>query len=194
MSLSSAILMNQSSPITSVTTNSILNSNNTPLKSLTSGLAAAQEQAAAIAAAKEKELKLDAAAGEEPQTLKQQEEMVIKGSSARHMLMQKLMRKNDSRVVVLRNMVGVEDIDDELESEVTDECGRFGAVNRVIIYQERQSEDEDAEILVKIYVEFSAPSEAILSRDALNGRFFGGRIVKAELYDQTLYDDNDLSG
>ncbi|RWS30398.1 poly(U)-binding-splicing factor half pint-like isoform X1 [Leptotrombidium deliense] len=133
-------------------------------------------------------------AAEEPQTLQQQENMVIKGSSARHMLMQKLMRKNESRVVVLRNMVGIDDIDDDLESEVTDECGKFGVVNRVIIYQERQSEEEDAEIIVKIFVEFSATKEAISARDSLNGRFFGGRIVKAELYDQTLYDDNDLSG
>lgn len=53
-------------------------------------------------------------------------------------------------------MVGAEDLDDELESEVTGECGRFGVVNRVVIYQERQSEDEDAEIIVKIFVEFSA--------------------------------------
>jgi poly(U)-binding-splicing factor PUF60 len=37
-------------------------------------------------------------------------------------------------------------------------------------------------------------TEAIKGRDALNGRFFGGRVVKAELYDQILYDDNDLSG
>lgn len=63
-----------------------------------------------------------------------------------------------SSVVVLRNMVGVEDLDDDLESEVTDECGRFGAVNRVIIYQEKQSEEDDAEIIVKIFVEFTAPN------------------------------------
>lgn len=62
-----------------------------------------------------------------------------------------------SRVCVLRNMVGIEDIDDDLENEVTDECGKFGAVNRVIIYQEKQSEEEDAEIIIKIYVEFSLP-------------------------------------
>ena len=53
-------------------------------------------------------------------------------------------------------MVGPEDLDDDLESEVTDECGKFGHVNRVIIYQERQSEDDDAEIVVKIFVEFSS--------------------------------------
>ncbi len=57
--------------------------------------------------------------------------------------------------MVLRNMVGPEDLDDDLENEVTDECGKFGTVNRVIIYQERQGEEEDAEILVKIFVEFT---------------------------------------
>ena len=53
-------------------------------------------------------------------------------------------------------MVGVEDIDEDLESEVTEECGKFGNVRKVIIYQEKQSEDDDAEILVKIFVEFSS--------------------------------------
>lgn len=60
--------------------------------------------------------------------------------------------------MVLRNMVGPEDLDDELENEVTDECGKFGNVKRVIIYQERQSEEVDAEIIVKIFVEFTQQS------------------------------------
>ncbi|XP_017488412.1 PREDICTED: poly(U)-binding-splicing factor half pint-like [Rhagoletis zephyria] len=131
---------------------------------------------------------------EEVQTLQQQENVVIKGSNARQVLMHKLMRKNESRVVILRNMVGAEDIDNDLESEVTEECGKYGNVRKVIIYQEKQSEEEDAEIIVKIFVEFTSLKEAIKARDALNGRYFAGRIVKAELYDQILYDDNDLSG
>jgi len=52
-------------------------------------------------------------------------------------------------------MVGAGDLDEELESEVTDECGRYGHVKRVIIYQEKQSEADDAEVVVKIFVEFS---------------------------------------
>ena len=36
--------------------------------------------------------------------------------------------------------------------------------------------------------------EVARARDSLNGRFFGGRTVRAEVYDQTLYEDNDLSG
>ncbi|XP_071477815.1 poly(U)-binding-splicing factor PUF60-like isoform X3 [Diadema antillarum] len=129
-----------------------------------------------------------------PQTISEQENMTISGSNARHMVMQKLLRKSDSNVMVLRNMVGVEDLDDELEGEVTEECGKFGVVNRVVIYQERQGEEEDAEVIVKIFVEFSDPSEAEKAADALNGRWFGGRMVRAESYDQDKFDSSDLSG
>ncbi|XP_043468402.1 poly(U)-binding-splicing factor half pint isoform X2 [Leptopilina heterotoma] len=131
----------------------------------------------------------------EPQTLQQQENMSIKGQSARHLVMQKLMRKVESRVVILRNMVAPEDVDESLQEEIQDECSKFGVVEHVIIYNERQSEDdEDAEVIVKIFVAFSQMSEAERARDSLNGRYFGGRMVKGELYDQALFDNNDFSG
>lgn len=102
-------------------------------------------------------------------TLQQEEEVSISGSNARLMIMQKLSRKSEvcynvnisyyclflqSKVVVLRNMVTVEDIDDDLEDEVTSECSRYGNVNRVLIYQEKQGIEEDAEVVVKIFVIF----------------------------------------
>ncbi|XP_004636608.1 poly(U)-binding-splicing factor PUF60 [Octodon degus] len=98
-----------------------------------------------------------------------------------------------STVMVLRNMVDPKDIDDDLEGEVTEECGKFGAVNRVIIYQEKQGEEEDAEIIVKIFVEFSMASETHKAIQALNGRWFAGRKVVAEVYDQERFDNSDLS-
>ena len=61
-----------------------------------------------------------------------------------------------SRVMVLLNMVTSDELDEELEMEVTDECGKYGKVDRVIIYQERQSEEENAEVIVKIFVEFAS--------------------------------------
>lgn len=127
-------------------------------------------------------------------TLAQQENMKISGSNARHMVMQKLMRPADYTVMVLRNMVGVEDLDDDLKDEVTDECEKFGAVKRVIIYQEKQSEEENAEIIVKIFVEFSKQEELEKAVSSLNGRFFGGRVLTAERYDQEMFNANDLSG
>jgi len=49
-------------------------------------------------------------------------------------------------------------LDEALESEVTDECGRYGHVRRVIIYQEKQTDEDNAEVVVKIFVEFSQNS------------------------------------
>ncbi|XP_060524354.1 poly(U)-binding-splicing factor half pint isoform X2 [Cylas formicarius] len=130
----------------------------------------------------------------EPQTLQQQENMSIKGQNARHFVMQKLMRKVDSRVVILRNMVGPEDVDELLQDEIQEECSKYGQVEKVIIYNEKQSEEDDNDIIVKIFVEFGETVEAEKARDSLNGRYFGGRMVRATLYDQTLFDHSDFSG
>ncbi|CAM4748166.1 unnamed protein product [Rotaria magnacalcarata] len=128
-------------------------------------------------------------------SLSQQEELSVKGREQRHLLMQKLnQRRLDSRVCVLRNMVGAEDVDDDLQQEITEECSKYGEVNKVVIYTERQGEEDNAEQIVKIFVEFKNSKEAEKSAESLNGRWFGGRMVKAELYDQAAYQAEDLSG
>jgi hypothetical protein len=67
-------------------------------------------------------------------------------------------------------------------------------VVQVIIYQERQSEAADAEVNVKVFVEFESYEEVKKAKEALNGRFFSGRKIHASVYDQELYDQQDLSG
>jgi len=52
-------------------------------------------------------------------------------------------------------MISADEVDEELEDEVTSECSKFGVVERVVIYQERQGIDEDAEVIVKIFVVFA---------------------------------------
>lgn len=53
-------------------------------------------------------------------SLEQQVELTLRGKDQRLMLMQKLMqRKQESKVLILRNMVGPEDVDEFLESEIT---------------------------------------------------------------------------
>lgn len=131
--------------------------------------------------------------GQEVTTLQQEESVSISGSNARLMIMKKLSRKSESSVVVLRNMVDAEDLDEELEEEVTGECSRFGTVKRVIIYQEKQGVEEDAETIVKIFVMFSNPSEAEAAISSLNGRWFGGKMIKAQIYDQAKFEANELS-
>ncbi|XP_032219019.2 poly(U)-binding-splicing factor PUF60 isoform X2 [Nematostella vectensis] len=127
-------------------------------------------------------------------SISHEENMSISGSNARYMVMQKLSRKSESKVMVLRNMVGVGDLDEDLEHEVTDECSKFGTVSRVVIYKEKQGEEEDAEVIVKIFVEFTSPDETDKATSNLDGRWFGGRAVKAEAYNEDKFLSADLSG
>jgi poly(U)-binding-splicing factor PUF60 len=49
-------------------------------------------------------------------------DFLLLGREQRHLLMQKLnQRRLDSRVCVLKNMVGPEDVDDDLQQDVTGE-------------------------------------------------------------------------
>ena len=57
----------------------------------------------------------------------------------------------------LQNIVTVEDLDEDLEDEVTSESSKHGTVERVVIYQEKQGSEEDADVVVKIFVAFSSP-------------------------------------
>ncbi|CAD0226806.1 unnamed protein product [Spodoptera littoralis] len=109
--------------------------------------------------------------------------------------MQRLMRRRASRTVLLSNMVEAEEVDEALHHEIQEECSKWGRVERLVIYNESQNEDDDpAHANVKIFVQFAEPDEAIAAAGALNGRYFGGRTVRAALYDQDLFDHGDLSG
>ncbi|KAF5287569.1 hypothetical protein FQA39_LY15898 [Lamprigera yunnana] len=89
--------------------------------------------------------------------------------------------KSPSKVVLLRNMVGPGEVDDELEPEVKDECNtKYGEVATVTIHEVPNVEPEDT---IRIFVEFRRIESAIKAVVDLNGRFFGGRQVKATFYD-----------
>lgn len=53
-----------------------------------------------------------------PDTLQQQESLSISGQSARHLVMQRLMRRRASRTVLLCNMVSAEEVDEALHHEI----------------------------------------------------------------------------
>ncbi|KAF7269277.1 splicing factor 45 [Rhynchophorus ferrugineus] len=98
--------------------------------------------------------------------------------------------KNPSKVVLLKNMVGPGEVDDDLEPEVKDECNtKYGPVTSVIIHEVVTDNAEEA---VRIFVEFQRIESAIKAVVDLNGRFFGGRQVKANFYDTEKFDNLQL--
>lgn len=87
--------------------------------------------------------------------------------------------RNPSKVIVLRNMVGPGEVDDELESETAEECGKYGKVIKCLIFELSDTTDDEA---VRIFLEFDRLESAIKAVVDLNGRYFGGRIVKGNFY------------
>ena len=114
--------------------------------------------------------------------------------------------RNPTKVVMLRNMVGQGEVDADLEPEVREECSKFGEVVGCFVYEVNEGlvngrhcphlvkkirvVDEEA---VRIFVEFRRVESAIKALVDLNGRYFGGRVVKGVFFDADRYKRIDLN-
>uniref|UniRef100_A0A2P2JRV5 DNA-damage-repair/toleration protein DRT111 n=1 Tax=Rhizophora mucronata TaxID=61149 RepID=A0A2P2JRV5_RHIMU len=97
-----------------------------------------------------------------------------------------------SRVLLLKNMVGPGEVDDELEDEVASECAKYGTVTRVLIFEitEPNFPREEA---VRIFIQFERPEETKKAFEDLDGRYFGGNVVRAAFYDEERFGKNELA-
>ncbi|KAF9589831.1 hypothetical protein IFM89_028766 [Coptis chinensis] len=97
-----------------------------------------------------------------------------------------------TRVLLLRNMVGPGEVDDELEDEVASECAKYGTVTRVLIFEITET-NFPVDEAVRIFVQFERSEETTKALIDLDGRFFGGRTVHATFYDEERFGKNELA-
>lgn len=97
-----------------------------------------------------------------------------------------------TRVLLLRNMVGPGEVDDELEDEVGSECAKYGTVTRVLIFEITEPNFPTDEA-VRIFVQFERSEETTKALVDLDGRYFGGRTVRATFYDEDKFSKNELA-
>ncbi|XP_058196937.1 DNA-damage-repair/toleration protein DRT111, chloroplastic [Rhododendron vialii] len=105
---------------------------------------------------------------------------------------EKKVKFTPTRVLLLRNMVGPGEVDDELEDEVGSECAKYGIVTKVLIFEITEPNFPSDEA-VRIFVQFERAEETTKAVVDLEGRFFGGRVVKATFYDEEKFNKNELA-
>ncbi|XP_044733744.1 splicing factor 45-like [Chrysoperla carnea] len=101
--------------------------------------------------------------------------------------------KNPSKIVLLSNVVGPGEVDNDLETEIREECkSKYGDVVKVLIFERSATKVADEEA-VRVFVEFKRPEQAMKAIVGLNGRYFGGRTIKANFYNVDDYYDYNLT-
>ena len=82
--------------------------------------------------------------------------------------------------------MGPGEVDDELEDEVGSECAKYGTVTRVLIFEITEPNFPVHEA-VRIFVQFERSEETTKALVDLDGRYFGGRVVRASFYDEEKF-------
>jgi|UniRef100_A0A7S4LEF6 splicing factor 45 len=105
----------------------------------------------------------------------------------------KRLRGRPCEVIMLRNMVGPGEVDDDLCKETEEECQeKYGGVQECKVHEVKDGEVTPQEA-VRIFVRFSSIENAVKAAVDLDGRLFAGRTVCACFYDTRRYENGDLA-
>eukprot|EP00811_Abedinium_folium_P011846 NODE_20973_length_774_cov_7.491499.p1 GENE.NODE_20973_length_774_cov_7.491499~~NODE_20973_length_774_cov_7.491499.p1 ORF type:complete len:179 (+),score=72.37 NODE_20973_length_774_cov_7.491499:3-539(+) len=94
-----------------------------------------------------------------------------------------------TRVLLLNNLVGAGEVDEDLEGETAEEAGKYGKLRTCVVREMHGLPDTEA---VRIFLEYERIEDATRALVDMNGRYFGGRVVKARFFDEQRYAQGDL--
>ncbi|KAJ3373827.1 Poly(U)-binding-splicing factor puf60 [Allomyces arbusculus] len=90
--------------------------------------------------------------------------------------------EDPSPVLVLKNMVTADQVDEYLQEDVEEECRRHGNVKQVVVHVNPELKQRGGESDVRVFVEFELVEERQSCERVMNGRFFSGNQVTAGEY------------
>jgi len=95
-----------------------------------------------------------------------------------------------TRVLLLNNLVGAGEVDEDLEEETAEEAGKYGKLTKCTVREEKGVIDTEA---VRIFLFFETIESATKALVDMNGRYFGGRVVKARFFCEDRWAKQDLA-
>lgn len=97
-----------------------------------------------------------------------------------------------SKVIILTNVVAPGNVDESLDEEIGEECSKYGEVESVLIF-EVTDPLYPPDKAVRIFVQFENLASATAALKELHGRYFAGRVVSADYFDQDRFDAQDIA-
>jgi len=102
-----------------------------------------------------------------------------------------------TRILSLVEVVDEEELKDdvifdEIKEDMYEECGKYGPVANLVIPRPLPDGQRPPGV-GKVYVEYANLEGSMKARNALNGRKFGGKAVKATFYDEAQFTSNIFS-
>eukprot|EP00045_Choanoeca_perplexa_P002213 m.23456 g.23456 ORF g.23456 m.23456 type:complete len:398 (-) comp11385_c0_seq1:232-1425(-) len=97
-----------------------------------------------------------------------------------------------SPVLLLKNLVGPGEVDADLQPETAEECRKYGPVVNCLVFECPRGSVPDHEA-VRTFVHFENVQSAQKAYQDMEGRFFGGRQVRAEFYSPAKFQKFDLA-
>jgi len=101
----------------------------------------------------------------------------------------KVAQRPPSCILLLNNLVGAGEVDEDLEGETAEEAGKYGKLVKCVVREMKGLPDVEA---VRIFLEFEEIASATKALVDMNGRYFGGRVVKARYFDPARFTSGDL--
>ncbi|POW09726.1 hypothetical protein PSHT_09048 [Puccinia striiformis] len=113
--------------------------------------------------------------------------VVIDEAKSQRDLEEKLRYGEPTRIVYLTNVVAVDEVDDELATEIAEEARKHGIVERCFVRIVQRGDIADPSEAVRVFILYSGLVGAWKAVKTFDGRFFGGRNIRARFFSENSF-------